>query len=132
MKFPKLLPLDPSVRAADFYAGLLSLCRSWSGPLHEMAKRKDTHDLGFIVQPALRVDWELTGNRDSFASVVRAAYSLASRWSDKVEAIRSWDKAVSHSYNIIDGEKNFLIIVDSMCSKSLAPNSRPDSGSLDV
>jgi hypothetical protein len=83
-----------------------------------MALRTDTHDLGFIVQPALRTDWELTGNRDSLRSVVTAAYSLASRWSEDVEAIRSWDRAVSKVYEIVDVERNFLVIVDSMSSKA--------------
>ncbi len=56
---------------------------------------------------------------DSFNSLVIAACNLASRWSEQVGAIRSWDKAVSHAYNISDREKNFLIIIDSMCNMDL-------------
>ncbi|KAJ9606334.1 hypothetical protein H2200_009295 [Cladophialophora chaetospira] len=119
VKFPKSIPLPPSIRTTDLLPGLLDLCRTWAGPLHQMAKRTNTHDLGFITQPALRMDWELTGNNDSFRSLVTAAQNLACRWSDEVGAIRSWDRAVSHAYNIVDKEKNFLIIVDSMCNMDL-------------
>ena len=119
VKFPKSMSLPPSIRPTDLLPGLLDLCRTWGGPLHQMAKRTNTHDLGFITQPALRMDWELTGNLESFRSLVLAAQNLASRWSDEVGAIRSWDKAVSHAYNIVDKEKNFLVIVDSMCNMDL-------------
>jgi hypothetical protein len=82
-----------------------------------MAKRTNTHDLGFIVQPALRMDWELTGNARSFQSVVTAANSLASRYDERLGAIRSWDQCINTKESIIDKEMNFLIIIDSMCSK---------------
>jgi hypothetical protein len=81
-----------------------------------MATRTDTHDMGFIIQPALRMDWELTGNERSLAAVVTAAESLASRYSDKVKAIRSWDVAINKRYQYIDKEVDFLVIIDSMCS----------------
>lgn len=119
IKYPRSLGLKPSLQSTDLHPGLLKLCRAWATPLHEMAKRTDTHDLGFITQPALRMDWELTGNLDCFKSLVTAAHNLASRWSDDVGAIRSWDKSVSKAYNITDKEKNFLIIVDSMCNLDL-------------
>lgn len=48
------------------------MCEKWSEPLHDMASRTDTHDIGFIVMPALRKDWELFGNPQSLASIVRA------------------------------------------------------------
>lgn len=110
----------PGVDRSAFHAELLKLCRAWSAPLHQMAKRTNTHDLGFITQPALRQDWELTGNYESLASVVTAAKNLASRYDERMKAVRSWDKSVSKRYNITDKETNFLVIVDSMCSKSTA------------
>ncbi len=110
------LPRPSSASHETFHRQLLELCRAWSGPLHVQATRTNTHDLGFIMR-SLRMDWELTGNRKSLQSYVTAAESLAVRYDENVGAIRSWDKAVSHSYNIIDKEKNFLIIIDSMCSK---------------
>jgi len=82
-----------------------------------MAGRTDTHDMGFIVQPALRLDWELNGNAKSLERVVTAAHALASRWDERVKAIRSWDEAINYRYSFVDREKNFLVIIDSMCSK---------------
>ena len=81
-----------------------------------MAHRRDTHDIAFIVMPALRQDWELTGNRQSLESILTAAESLASRYDERVDAIRSWDQCFSKRYSITDKEENFLVIVDSMCS----------------
>ena len=45
-----------------------------------------------------------------------AAGNLASRYDDRMKAVRSWDKSVSTRYNITDKDSNFLVIVDSMCS----------------
>lgn len=72
--------------------------------------------MGFIIQPSLRLDWELTGNVESLNSIITAAQSLASRYNDSVKAIRSWDKAVNKRYSFTDMEDNFLVIIDSMCS----------------
>jgi hypothetical protein len=81
-----------------------------------MSSRTDTHDMGFIVQPALRNDWELNGNTKSLESVTKAAYALISRYEARVRAIRSWDNAINNRYSIIDQDTNFLVIIDSMCS----------------
>jgi DNA-binding HxlR family transcriptional regulator len=81
-----------------------------------MDKRTDTHDMSFIIQPALRMDWELTGNAESLKNVITAAESLATRYNERVGAIRSWDRAVNHRYSYTDMEKDFLVIIDSMCS----------------
>lgn len=75
--------------------------------------------MGFIVQPALQKDWELTGNKESLQSIVNAAYALASRYDERVKAIRSWDVAINDRYSITDMETNFLVIIDSMCSKHI-------------
>jgi hypothetical protein len=52
---------------------VLALCNLWAEPLHSMASRKDTHDLGFMIMPALRTNWELTGNLRSLSSIINAA-----------------------------------------------------------
>ncbi|KZM25733.1 catalytic [Ascochyta rabiei] len=75
--------------------------------------------MGFIIQPALQKDWELTGNKESLQSVVNAAYALASRYDEKVKAIRSWDVAINDRYSITDMNTNFLVIIDSMCNLDL-------------
>ena len=116
IKYPKYLP-SPKSRAADFHGQLLELCRAWSESLHAMALRTNTHDLGFILQPALRMDWELTGNTRALESILTGANSLATRYSETVGAIRSWDKKSTLKESIIDKEQNFLVIIDSMCSE---------------
>ncbi|KAJ5641452.1 glucuronyl hydrolase [Penicillium lividum] len=123
-KFPHRVPLpalsSDNTRSlvSPHYVQLLALCRSWSAPLHAQATRTNTHDLGFMIHP-LRMDWELTGNQSSLESYLTAADNLASRYDERVGAIRSWDQAKSQAYEIIDKENNFLIIVDSMCNMDL-------------
>jgi hypothetical protein len=98
---------------------LLPLCISWSEPLHAMASRTDTHDIGFIIMPALRRDWELFGNERSFASIVQAAHSLATRYVPSAGAIRSWDCLLKKDITVTDMENNLLVIIDSMCNLDL-------------
>ncbi|KFY67062.1 hypothetical protein V496_01769 [Pseudogymnoascus sp. VKM F-4515 (FW-2607)] len=98
---------------------LLALCRAWAEPLHAMATRTDTHDIGFIVEPALRLDWELTGNRRSLQSIVTAAYSLATRYVASAGAIRSWDLIRKKDVSIISMEENLIVIIDSLCNLDL-------------
>ncbi|KAL1868228.1 hypothetical protein VTK73DRAFT_3790 [Phialemonium thermophilum] len=117
MRFPRQLA-PPSVTPEAFQAQLLALCRSWSEPLHANATRTNSHDLGFIMR-ALRMDWELTGEPRSLRSYITAAESLATRYDERVGAIRSWDQALSHSYEIRNPEENFLVIIDSMCNMDL-------------
>ncbi|RSL45010.1 hypothetical protein CEP54_014458 [Fusarium duplospermum] len=68
---------------------LQTLCDTWTRPLHQMASRIDTHDIGFIIMPSLRLDWELNGNAQSLNSIIRAARSLATRYVPTSGAIRS-------------------------------------------
>ncbi|KAB5540300.1 glycoside hydrolase family 88 protein [Coniochaeta sp. 2T2.1] len=117
-QYPQSIPRPPQFSHAKFHDQLLALCRAWSTPLQAQATRTNSHDLGFIMR-SVRMDWELTGNEASLAAYVTAAESLATRYDERTKAIRSWDKAVSHSYEIVDREKNFLIIIDSMCNMDL-------------
>jgi hypothetical protein len=117
MKYPRYFS-SPKFNRTLFQDQLLQLCRTWSKPLHGMATRTNTHDLGFIIQPALRMDWELTGNLQSLQSVITAANSLASRYDERLGAIRSWDQRINKKESITDKDTNFLIIIDSMCSES--------------
>lgn len=82
-----------------------------------MSNRTDTHDIGFIVEPALRRDFELTGDSRSLESIIRAANNLASRYSETTKAIRSWDTFVNNRHRYTSKETDFLVIIDSMCSK---------------
>ncbi|KAG7294680.1 hypothetical protein NEMBOFW57_004758 [Staphylotrichum longicolle] len=123
IRFPQSLSFHSSARQpasiAQIRAHLLRLCQAWSSPLHAMAARTDTHDLGFIIMPALRVDWELTCNERSLASIVRAAQSLASRYVPSARAIRSWDLVRRLDMEIVGLEDNLLVIIDSMCNLDL-------------
>lgn len=113
--YPKSLPLA-GVSRNLLEPDLFQLCRAWIAPLHRVAFKRNTHDLGFMTLP-LRMDWRLTGNPDSLSSIVTAANSLSSRFCERVGAIRSWDVATSRAYNVTSKDEDFLIIVDSMCSK---------------
>ena len=95
----------------------LDVCRRWAEPLHEMSDRTDTHDIGFIIEPALRRDFELTGNQRSLKSILNAAENLAGRYNENTKAIRSWDKFINNAHNYTNKDSHFLVIIDSMCSK---------------
>ncbi|KAF9887760.1 hypothetical protein FE257_009566 [Aspergillus nanangensis] len=98
---------------------LRQLCTTWTTPLHSMATRTDTHDIGFIVMPALKRDWELTANPQSLHSIVRAAHSLASRYVASAGAIRSWDVLLKKDITVTDTADNLIVIIDSLCNLDL-------------
>ncbi|USP81770.1 glycoside hydrolase family 88 protein [Curvularia clavata] len=118
MKYPQAFSIPPPLRP-HMQDHLLQLGRHYSVAIQQMSRRTDTHDMGFIVQPALQRDWELTGNKESLAAVINAAEALASRYDARVKAIRSWDVAVNDRYSITDMQENFLVIIDSMCNLDL-------------
>lgn len=99
---------------------LTDLCEKWSASIHPMSARTDTHDMGFIVQPALQRDWELFGRQASLDSLLHAATSLATRYDDRVQAIRSWDRFSNVNHNITSMDDDFLVIIDSLCSEYYA------------
>lgn len=115
MRFPHSLDVPSHIRP-HFQRQLLALGRHYSVAIKNMSSRTDTHDMGFIVQPALQKDWELTGNQESLQAVTNAAYALASRYDPKIKAIRSWDVAINKRYSITNMNENFLVIIDGMCS----------------
>ncbi|KAL4993511.1 Six-hairpin glycosidase-like protein [Aspergillus recurvatus] len=98
---------------------LTSLCTAWTQPIKSMKTRTDTHDIGFILQPSLRQDWELTSNRESLNELVTGAHSLASRFVPSVGAIRSWDALQQADVNITSLQDDCLVIIDSMMNLDL-------------
>jgi hypothetical protein len=132
IRFPQSLEFSPSrperPSTTRIRTHLSSLCRAWAEPLHNMASRTDTHDIGFIIMPALRLDWELTSNERSLASIVRAAHSLASRYIPSARAIRSWDLVRRKDMEIIDQDNNLILIIDSMCNLDLLYYAAAHSG----
>jgi hypothetical protein len=120
IKFPQSVRLgDISVGRPQLRNQLTTLCRTWSEPIRGMDTRTDTHDIGFIVMPALRLDWELFGNLQSLESIVRAARSLATRYVPTAGAIRSWDLLKKKDIEILDQTDNMIVIIDSMCNLDL-------------
>ncbi|WPG99113.1 Hypothetical protein R9X50_00192300 [Acrodontium crateriforme] len=94
-------------------------CHWWSENLHKQAARTDTHDLGFMIQPWARVLWQLDGDVRSRDSLIKAAYSLASRFDPTTNCIRSWDTCFTKRYSFADPSKDFLVIIDSMMNIDL-------------
>ncbi|KAI1739517.1 Six-hairpin glycosidase [Xylaria scruposa] len=101
------------------YERLGIFAQHWAEPLYAMAKRTDTHDIGFIVMPVLRLDWELNGNQRSLDTIVEAGGSLASRFIASAGAIRSWDVLKKKDVEILDMENNVIVIIDSLCNLDL-------------
>jgi hypothetical protein len=98
---------------------LLSLGEDWSVPISKSAHRTDTHDMSFMIQPSMRVRWEVLGDTESLQTIIRAANSLYTRYNAKARAIRSWDALTQHGVTIDNLEENFLVIIDSMCNLDL-------------
>lgn len=120
VKFPSAAALrQDGPSTSQVRSDMLSLCNLWAEPLHAMADRKDTHDVGFIIMPALQRSWELTGNTRSLESIIRAAKSLASRYVPGARSIRSWDARVQKNIQITCQCENVLLIIDSMCNLDL-------------
>ncbi|KAE8157652.1 Six-hairpin glycosidase-like protein [Aspergillus tamarii] len=119
VRYPQSAGYFPNSSPQQRRDQLRAMCEKWSEPLHSMASRTDTHDIGFIVMPALRKDWELFGNSHSLASIVRAANSLATRYVASAKAIRSWDLLIRKDTRITDMSTNLIVIIDSLCNLDL-------------
>jgi hypothetical protein len=120
-RYPQHMGLDPSagIATSALYTRLVQDSNIWIEPLHAMAARTDTHDLGFIIMPALRRDWEMTGNPRSLDTIVQAAHSLASRYIPSAGVIRSWDCLLKKDITVTDMDANAIIIIDSLCNLDL-------------
>lgn len=80
-------------------------------PIRKMKDCRETHDLGFVVYNSYGRAYELTGDTAYANVLMDAARSLASRYNDKVGAIRSWD----HHANVW----KFPVIIDNMLNLEL-------------
>ncbi|KAM0280996.1 hypothetical protein ACHAQH_003725 [Verticillium albo-atrum] len=130
VQYPRHMRIDgtEAIPVPQLYSQLVQSCDTWSEPLHDMAARTDTHDLGFIIMPALQRDWESTGNPRSLNSIIKAARSLASRYVPSAKAIRSWDCMLKTDISITDMEQNAIIIIDSLCNLDLLYYASAQSG----
>jgi len=103
----------------SFAKNLLDLGERWSSIIHDMAKRTDTHDMSFMVQPSMRIKWEVLHEAKALQSIITAAANLFSRYNAKVGAIRSWDVLNQNGVEITSMDDDFLVIIDSMCNLDL-------------
>ncbi|KAF5518870.1 Unsaturated chondroitin disaccharide hydrolase [Colletotrichum aenigma] len=117
VKFPQTMPGD--TEKAALLSELRSLGAAWSEPLHETAKRTDTHDMSFMIQPSMRVRWEVAQDKQALNSIITAAKALYTRYNDTVGAMRSWDALTQHGVTITSLTDDFLVIIDSMCNLDL-------------
>jgi hypothetical protein len=115
-KFPQAVPAQSKRVLLD---ELWSLGAKWSEPLHKTALRTDTHDMSFMIQPSMRVLWEVGRDDRAFDAIVNAAKSLHTRWNSTVGAIRSWDVLLQEGVEITSPSEDFLVIIDSMCNLDL-------------
>ncbi|KAI8184731.1 Unsaturated chondroitin disaccharide hydrolase [Colletotrichum sp. SAR 10_75] len=116
-KFPQTMP--GGTEKAALLSELWSLGAAWSEPLHETAKRTDTHDMSFMIQPSMRVRWEVAQDKQALNSIITAAKALYTRYNDTVGAMRSWDALTQHGVTITSLTNDFLVIIDSMCNLDL-------------
>lgn len=119
IRFPGSVNVSQDVNSLQLIGQLRHLCADWIDPIRRMDGRTDTHDIGFIMMPALRLDWELFGNRKTLDSIVRAARSLATRYVPSAKAIRSWDILKKRDFEILDQKDNMVVIIDSLCNLDL-------------
>ncbi|KAI9150591.1 glucuronyl hydrolase [Paramyrothecium foliicola] len=116
VKFPQAVPVqDKQALLGELWA----LGARWAEPLHKTALRTDTHDMSFMIQPSMRVLWEVGRDRRAFDAIVNAARALHTRYNSVVGAIRSWDVLTQEGVNITSATEDFLVIIDSMCNLDL-------------
>ncbi|KAF4342253.1 Unsaturated glucuronyl hydrolase [Fusarium beomiforme] len=77
------------------------------------------HDLGFMICPWTRLQWDLDHNEKAFDTLLTAANTLADRFCESVGCIRSWHVCQTKIYSFEDPDKDFLVIIDNMMNLDL-------------
>lgn len=95
------------------------VARWWAFNLRTQTTRTDNHDLGFMIEPSFKREYELYGTEEAKKNLITAANALASRFSDKLGLIRSWDVAVNKRYQFDEKDRDFIVIIDNMCNLDL-------------
>lgn len=116
VSFPQAIPCAQKQLLLE---KLLSLGNSWAEPIHDMAHRTDTHDMSFMIQPSMRVRWEVLHDKRALDAIVTAARALHTRSNKTIGAIRSWDILSQQGVDISSPTDDFLVIIDSMCNLDL-------------
>ncbi|KAL2689007.1 hypothetical protein Neosp_003057 [[Neocosmospora] mangrovei] len=89
--------------AAPHVLQLEHACKWWTENLHQNASLLGTHDLGFMIFPWARVQWDLHRDQRAFDTMMKAANTLADRFSETT------------GYT----SKDFLVIIDNMMNLEL-------------
>ncbi|ANB14550.1 hypothetical protein AWJ20_2147 [Sugiyamaella lignohabitans] len=98
---------------------LNALAEDWKTRLEPHQFNTDTHDIGFLIMPAFWREYQLNRSKKAGEIIVQAAKSLMTRWSDTVQAFRSWTTTTSKRYNFDNPESDFLVIIDNMMNLDL-------------
>lgn len=106
-----LLYLDEAVGAP----ALKTEAISFLDDLKREQTNTDTHDLGFMMFCSFGNANRLESNEDYQTILMNSAKSLATRYHDKVKAIRSWN---SEPWNDA-GEGDLVVIIDNMMNLEL-------------
>lgn len=89
-------------------------------------KKKDTHDLGFMLYCSFGQGYNLTGNKHYLDVIIEGSGNLIGRYDDKVKAIKSWEPNERWKYPvIIDNMMNLEML-------SFATRMTKDSKYLDI
>jgi hypothetical protein len=95
------------------------LANEWKDKLKGAEYNTNTHDIGFLIMPAYQRHYELTGDKASAKAIVQAAESLLTRWNEKVQCLRSWNKTQCKNYQFMSQDRDFLVIIDNMMNLDL-------------
>ena len=87
----------------------LKLAEAYTSALETEKNNDATHDMGFKIYCSFGTGFAITANKHYKAVIIEAAKTLATRYSAKVGAIKSWDKK----------EWKFPVIIDNMMNLEL-------------
>ncbi|TRX60159.1 hypothetical protein FNH22_08920 [Fulvivirga sp. M361] len=121
--FPRS-PEKPDVRIEDWTSGFLpgilwylasqndselwrETAHRFTMPLEGLKTYRRTHDLGFMLYNSFGNGYKLTGDSTYRAVLIEGAYSLASRYDNTIEAIKSWDWGAKEDWQ-------YPVIIDNM------------------
>jgi hypothetical protein len=88
--------------------------------------------MSFMIQPSMRVRWEVLHDLAALESVITAARSLYTRYNSTVGAIRSWDILAQDGVDISSMTEDFLVIIDSMCNLDLLYYAAAQTGQTEM
>ncbi|KAF2182440.1 glycoside hydrolase family 88 protein [Zopfia rhizophila CBS 207.26] len=108
-KYPAYFPEAADGKPQIHPLKLQCACKWWTSNLHSQASRKDTHDLGFMIQPWAQICWGIDRDPGCLSSLVTAAHMLGGRW----------DTCRTKRYSFDNPKKDFLVIIDNMCNLDL-------------